>query len=168
MPSSAKNELRTDRLVLSPVADADAEFVLEMLNDPGWLANIGDRGVRTLKQARAYIADRFAGKAWWVARDAASGEPLGLCGVVPSRPGLTMPDLGYAFLARHSGKGYATEAAKTVLGHALGALGHSKLAAITTLANTPSQRVLEKIGFRRLGTRRLPDHDDDSAYFETA
>lgn len=157
--------LRTDRLVLSPVTEADAAFVLEMLNDPGWLANIGDRGVRDLEAARAYVAERFLGKAWWVVRDAAGGEPVGLCGIVPNRPGLDTPDLGYAFLARHSGKGYATEAAGAVLAHAMGPLGHRRLAAITTLANVPSQRVLEKLGFRREGQRRLPDHEDDSAYF---
>jgi len=160
-------DLQTERLRLTPVAQADAAFVLEMLNDPGWLANIGDRGVRTLEQASAYVTDRFEGKAWWVVRDAGSGEPLGLCGVVPTRPGLEMPDLGYAFLARHSGKGYATEAAQAVLEHAMGPLGHTRLAAITTLSNTPSQRVLEKLGFRRGEDRQLPDHPDASAYFET-
>jgi len=160
------SELATKRLRLTPVTAADTDFVMEMLNDPGWLANIGDRGVRTAEQARTYIAERFEGKAWWTVRDAATGEPLGLCGVVPTRPGMETPDLGYAFLARHSGKGYATEAAGAVLTHARSALGHAKLAAITTLANTPSQRVLEKLGFRRGEDRRLPDHEDDSAYFE--
>ena len=160
------SELSTARLRLTPVLDSDAEFVLAMLNDPGWLANIGDRGVRTLEQARAYIADRFAGKAWWVVRDAGSGEPLGLCGVVPTRPGMEVPDIGYAFLARHAGQGYATEAAQVVLDHARGPLGYSRLAAITTLANTPSQRVLEKLGFVRGADRQLPDHAEASAYFE--
>jgi RimJ/RimL family protein N-acetyltransferase len=159
-------ELSTDRLRLTPVTAADTDFVLEILNDPGWLANIGDRGVRTAEQARAYIADRFEGKAWWVVRDAGSGEALGLAGIVPTRPGMETPDLGYAFLARHSGKGYATEAAKAVLDHGREALGHSRLAAITTVSNTPSQRVLEKLGFVRGADRRLPDHEDDSAYFE--
>jgi len=160
------SELSTLRLRLTPVTAADTDFVLEILNDPGWIANIGDRGVRTAEQAVGYIADRFEGKAWWVVRDGGSGEALGLAGIVPTRPGLEVPDIGYAFLARHSGKGYATEAAQVVLDHARGPLGHSRLAAITSLANTPSQRVLEKLGFRRGADRRLPDHDDDSAYFE--
>jgi RimJ/RimL family protein N-acetyltransferase len=160
------SELSTPRLRLTSVEATDTPFVLEILNDPGWLANIGDRGVRTPEQARAYISDRFEGKAWWVVRDSGSGEALGLAGIVPTRPGLEVPDLGYAFLARHSGKGYATEAAQAVLDHARGPLGLARLAAITTLANTPSQRVLEKLGFRRGADRRLPDHDDDSAYFE--
>ncbi|HEY0436338.1 MAG TPA: GNAT family N-acetyltransferase [Phenylobacterium sp.] len=158
-------ELQTERLRLTPVEESDAEFVLEILNDPGWIANIGDRGVRTLDQARTYIAERFAGKAWWAVRERTGGEPLGLCGIVPTRPGLEMPDLGYAFLARHGGKGYATEAAAAVLAHARGSLGHPRLAAITTLANVPSQRVLEKLGFRRQADLELPDHDDPSAYF---
>jgi RimJ/RimL family protein N-acetyltransferase len=157
--------LRTDRLVLTPVTEADARFVLEILNDPGWLANIGDRGVRSLEQAEAYVAERFASNFWVVARDAESLEPLGLCGVVPTRFGLDAPDLGYAFLARQSGQGYATEAASAVLAHALGPLGHKRLMAFTTLRNTPSQRVLEKVGFRRQADRRLPDHADASAVF---
>ena len=157
--------LRTDRLVLTPVTTADVQFVLEILNDPGWLANIGDRGVRNPEQAKTYIAERFAPNFWVIARDADSLEPLGVCGVVPTRPGLEAPDLGYAFLARHSGKGYATEAAAAVLAYALGSLGHKRLMAITTLQNTPSQRVLEKIGFRRQADRQLPDHADASAVF---
>ena len=157
--------LRLRRLTLS---DTDAAFMIRLVNDPGWIANIGDRGVRDEDQARAYIADRFTPNFWMKVCDAATGEPLGLCGIVPTREGLDYPDLGYAFLARHSGKGYATEAASIVLAHALGPLGHPRLAAITSLDNTPSQRVLEKIGFRPLGVRNLPGHADDSAYFETA
>ena len=160
------SELRTARLTLDRVNADDAAFVLELLNDPGWLANIGDRGVHTIEEARAYIADRFERSFWLVVRDAASGEPLGLCGIVAARPGLTIPDLGYALLARHSGKGYATEAAHAVLAQALGPLNHQRMAAITSLENGPSQRVLEKIGFRRLGVKRLPDYAEDSAYFE--
>jgi len=41
-------ELRTERLTLTPPTADDADFVLELLNDPGWIKNIGDRGVRTL------------------------------------------------------------------------------------------------------------------------
>lgn len=155
-------QLATARLTLSPVVEADAAFVLELLNDPGWIRNIGDRGVRSLDAARAYIRDRFGASLWLVVRDAA-GERLGMCGLV-ERDVLDSPDLGYAFLARHSGKGYATEAAAAVLRHAREAMGLSKIAAITALENFASQRVLEKIGFRYVGTRDLPELGT-SAYF---
>ncbi|HEX3915759.1 MAG TPA: GNAT family N-acetyltransferase, partial [Caulobacteraceae bacterium] len=114
-------EFATERLSLSPPTPDDAAFVLELLNDPGWLANIGDRGVRTLEDARAYIVERFEKSLWLVVRDAA-GEPVGMCGLV-ERDGLDSPDIGYAYLARHSGKGYATEAARVVLRHAREVLG---------------------------------------------
>lgn len=156
--------LRTERLTLTPPTEADADFVLELLNDPGWIQNIGDRGVRTLDDAKAYIRDRFGKSLWLVVRDPA-GERVGMCGIVEGREGLDSPDLGYAFLARHSGKGYATESARAVLAHAREVLGLTKIAAITAPANTPSQRVLEKIGFRFQQMINLPGYDEPSAYF---
>lgn len=158
-------EFKTERLTLSPPTPDDAPFVLELLNDPGWIANIGDRGVRTLDEARTYIADRFAATPWFVVRDA-SGEPVGMCGIV-EREGLDSPDIGYAYLERHAGRGYATEAARVVLRHAREALGLSKIAAITAPDNTASQRVLEKIGLKFVQMINLPGHEDASAYFTT-
>lgn len=155
-------ELRTQRLILTPAVESDAAFVLELLNDPGWLRNIGDRGVRSLDDARAYIRDRLGQSLWLVARDA-TGEPLGMCGLV-EREVLDSPDLGYAFLERHSGKGYATEAAAAVLAHVREVMRLPKLAAITDPDNKPSQRVLEKLGFRYVETREL-EGIGRSAYF---
>jgi RimJ/RimL family protein N-acetyltransferase len=159
-------ELRTERLTLVPPTAEDADFVLELLNDPGWIANIGDRGVRTLADARAYIDDRFSKSLWLVVRDTETGERLGMCGLV-DREGLDHHDIGYAFLARHSGKGYATEAARVVLAHAMGPLGHKTILAITTPENTASQRVLEKIGLRFVQMINLPGHEEPSAFFTT-
>lgn len=147
--------LATARLALEPVAEADAAFMLELLNDPGWIANIGDRGVRTLEAARAYVDERMASGLWWVVRDRA-GAPLGLCGLVEGRDGLEAPDLGYAFLERHCGQGYATEAAGALLGHLRDTLGLTQLCAVTDLQNAASQRVLIKIGFTPAGERHLP------------
>lgn len=155
-------ELRTARLNLTPAAQADAAFVLELLNDPGWIRNIGERGVRSLDDARAYIRDRFSQSLWLVVRDAA-GEPLGVCGLA-ERDVLDSPDLGYAFLERHSGQGYATEAAAAVVRHVREALRLPKLAAITDPANQASRRVLAKLGFRYIDTRDLPGIGP-SAYF---
>ena len=49
------SRIETDRLILRQFAMDDAGFVLELLNDPAWLQHIGDRGVRTLADARAYL-----------------------------------------------------------------------------------------------------------------
>jgi ribosomal-protein-alanine N-acetyltransferase len=158
-------ELRTQRLRLTGVAFDDDAFVLELLNDPGWLENIGDRGVRTIADARTYIRERFWASPWFVVRDEA-GDRLGMCGLV-DREGLEHHDIGYAFLACHSGKGYATEAARAVLRHGLESLGHATILAVTKPHNTPSQRVLEKIGLRRVGTVVLPGNEHSSVLFST-
>ncbi len=154
--------LATERLTLTPPTLADAAFVLELLNDPGWVRNIGDRGVSTVDQAGAYIADRFSATAWFVIRDAA-GTPLGMCGLV-NRPGLDHLDIGYALLERYAGKGYATEAARAVLAHAR-VLGHTTVLGITAPDNTASQRVLEKIGLRFVQMIDIPGWEGPSALY---
>ena len=166
MSAPGSPSLRTERLTLTPPVVADAAFVLELLNDPGWIANIGDRGVRDLDAARDYIVERFSKSPWFVVRTA-DGEAVGMCGIVVGREGLDSPDIGYAFLARHAGHGYATEAARVVLAHAREQLGLEKVAAITSPGNTASQRVLEKIGLRFVEMRELPGWDEPSAYYST-
>jgi RimJ/RimL family protein N-acetyltransferase len=157
-------ELRTARLLLSPVLVSDADFIFELLNDPGWVRNIGDRGIRSIEDAAAYIPRRFPSDGWFLIRHADAGERLGVCGLV-EREALDSPDLGYALLTRHAGKGYATEAAQAVATYARDVLRLPKLAAITHPANRASQRVLEKLGFRYVDTRALPGIDGASAYF---
>src|SRR5690554_8039655 len=48
--------LETARLLLSPLAGEDAGFILELLNEPAFVRDIGDKGVRTLEDAHAYLA----------------------------------------------------------------------------------------------------------------
>lgn len=158
-------ELRTERLTLSEITPDDADFMLELMNDPGWIRNIGDRGIRTVDGARAYIAERFAPQFWLLVRDPA-GERVGVCGIL-KRDGLDHPDIGYAYLERHSGRGYATEAAAAVLRHAREEMGLRTVLAITAPDNTPSQRVLEKIGLKFVQIINLPGVDGPSAFFST-
>jgi [ribosomal protein S5]-alanine N-acetyltransferase len=159
--------LATARLTLRDMTEADAAFVLELLNEEGFLANIGDRGVRTLDQARGYIRERVLasyqthGFGMWLAQ---AGEAVGMAGLV-KRDGLDIPDLGYAILERHWGRGYAAEAAAGVLKHAHQGLGLARLAAITTPDNRPSQAVLRKIGFSYERNIQLPGVTGESAYF---
>ncbi len=49
------NILETDRLILCKLSPDDAAFILELLNDPSFLQFIGNKGVRTLDDARDYI-----------------------------------------------------------------------------------------------------------------
>lgn len=157
--------LVTNRLTLSEMAVDDSGFILALLNDPGWIQNIGARGVRTDEDAKAYIRDRFLPSCWFVARNS-TGEPVGVCGLV-EREGLEHPDIGYAFLQQWSGQGYATEAAAAVLAYARRELGRTTILAIVKPHNRPSRRVLEKIGLHFVGLVDLPGHDEQSALFST-
>lgn len=162
--------LETERLVLREVTEADAPFVLELLNSSGFIENIGDRGVRTLDEAAAYIRDRMLasyaehGFGMWVVEQKLGGAPVGLAGLV-KREGLDVPDVGYAFLARAWGQGYAQETAAAVVAHARERLGLTALAAITSPENYASMAVLRKIGFTFQGMIELPGVERESTYF---
>jgi RimJ/RimL family protein N-acetyltransferase len=164
--------LETERLALSELEPADAPFILELVDGPGFRENIGDRGVRDLDGARGYIEGVMGGYAkngfgLWRLDLKATGEPVGICGLV-KRDGLELPDVGYAILERFWGSGFATESAAAVLAHGHRVLGLPRISAITKPTNLGSIAVLEKIGLKFLGLRLLPGADSEICYFETA
>jgi len=145
--------LETDRLVLRRMSTDDAEFELRLLNEPSFLRFIGDRGVRTLEDARAYIlkgpVDMYErlGFGLYITELKGEGVPIGICGLV-KRDFLEDVDIGFAFLPGFWGQGYASEAASAVMEYAKGTLGLKRLVAITNPDNQSSIRLLEKLGFR--------------------
>ena len=153
--------IETARLVMRRLSEEDAAFILDLLNQPSFVEHIGDRGVRTLDDARGYIRDRIVasyerygfGLYGVVVKE--TGELGGLCGLV-KRDGLDDPDLGFAFLPQHWSKGYAVEAASAATEHAARDVGLGRLVAITSPGNLRSIRVLEKIGFAFEKELRLP------------
>ena len=145
---------RTDRLALRTLdPEGDAAFILELLNDPGWLRFIGDRGVRTLEDAAAYVRNGPAtswgqnGFALLAVERTETPGPIGMCGLL-KRDALDAPDLGFAFLPAARGSGYAREAAAGALRWAREAHGLDRILAITSPDNERSIRLLEKLGFR--------------------
>jgi RimJ/RimL family protein N-acetyltransferase len=158
--------LETDRLILRQLSTEDAEFILELVNEPSFIQNIGDRGVRTLEDARAYIL-RVAissyeknGFGLYLVELRDSGQSIGMCGLI-KRDGLEDVDIGYAFLPGFWLKGYAVESAAAVKNYARDALGLKRLVAITDPANQGSIRVLEKIGLKYEKMVRLSAEDID-------
>lgn len=147
------NILETERLILRQFSAEDAEFILQLVNEPSFLQNIGDRGVRTLEHARAYISNgpvaSYAknGFGLYLVTRKETGESIGMCGLI-KRDTLDDVDIGYAFLPKFWGKGYAVEAAQAVKAHAKDVIGLKRLVAITNPDNEGSIRVLEKIGLR--------------------
>jgi RimJ/RimL family protein N-acetyltransferase len=144
---------QTARLRLRRLDTGDAAFMFELVNDRSWIDNIGERNVRTLDDARRYIEDsalamyeRF-GFGLYAGDVNETGEPAGICGLV-KREGLDDVDLGFAFLPRFRGAGYALEASRAVLSHATETLKCRRVVAIVSRHNSRSIRLLGKLGFR--------------------
>lgn len=145
--------IETARLVLREFVAEDAEFLVALLNSPGWLEFIGDRNVRDRAAARRYIEDnlrdgyRRDGFGFWHLGLRSSDQPVGMCGLT-RRDYLDAPDIGYALLPEHAGRGYAIEAARGVLDHARRVLALTRLLAITDAGNGRSVALLERLGMQ--------------------
>ena len=142
----------TDRLVLREMVADDAEFVFELLNTPSFLKYIGDRGVRSVDDARMFVQERYRqsyldhGYGLYTVELKDDHKPVGICGFV-RRDTLPGPDIGFAFLPQFEGKGYGFESALTVMEYGRNVLGFDQVLAITTPDNQASIRLLEKLGF---------------------
>lgn len=162
--------LTTERLLLRELTAADAPFVLALLNEPSFIAHIGDRGVRTLDGARDYIANgpwtRYAvhGFGLWLVERRDPAEPIGVCGLI-KRDTLPDPDIGFAFRPAFWSQGYAFEAACAVKTYARDVLHVPQLLAIVSPSNGPSIRLLGKLGFQFERITRLTPHGDDIALY---
>ena len=145
--------IETPRLRLREFTLGDAPFVLELLNDPAFLNNVGDRGVRTIADAEKYITDKLLrnyrdhGFGLYVMELKESGDGIGTCGLV-QRDYLDVPDIGFSVLEPFTRRGYTFEAASAVLGWARNALHLTRIVAVTRASNTVTHRLLEKLGLR--------------------
>jgi ribosomal-protein-alanine N-acetyltransferase len=162
--------LETERLVLRLLSPEDADFILELVNDPGWLQFIGDKGVRTPEDARAYIR---SGPMAMVARHGFGlyltelkdgAVPIGICGLI-KRHGLADVDVGFAFLPAFRAKGYALEAAVATMEYGRKTLGMTRIVAITTPDNHASIKLLRKLGMRFENMIRLPGDSEELSLF---
>ncbi|MCH9649451.1 MAG: GNAT family N-acetyltransferase [Deltaproteobacteria bacterium] len=158
--------LETERLRLRELTLADAPFALELVNDPSWIRFIGDRGIHTLDDARRYLREgpmaSYAqfGLGLFLTELPESGIPIGLCGLL-RRPTLDAPDIGFAFLPRFWGKGYAYEAAKAVIDWSEETHAFPLVLAITLEENRSSIRLLEKLGLRFEKPVRQPGDEEE-------
>ena len=162
--------LETERLVLRQLTPDDAEFILELLNDPSFIRNIGDRNVRTIEDACSYILNgpvaSYAknGFGLYLVLLKETQEPIGMCGLI-KRDGLEDVDIGYALLPRYWSRGYAVEAAQATKEYAREMIGLKRIVAIVDPVNAGSIRVLEKIGLQYETMVRLSADDIDLKLF---
>lgn len=144
--------LETSRLHIRRLELDDAGFIYRLVNDPDWLSFIGDKNVSSLDDARHYIETgpmaMYREHGFGLNRVALKDidEPIGICGIL-QRETLAYPDLGFALLPEFRCHGYALEAARAIIEHAITVLEVSELLAIVQPANKASIGLLENLGF---------------------
>ena len=151
-------QLETERLILRRLTLDDARFMLGIWNDPAFIRNVGDRGIRTEEQAVAALqtgalslyAEYGYGPYVMVRRS--DGTEIGICGLF-KRENLADPDIGFGVLPEYCGQGYASEAAFEVL-------GIDNRAAIVSPENAPSIALIEKLGLRFDRKFTMPGDDE--------
>lgn len=157
--------LETDRLNLRWVEATDAEFIMRLLNEPGWLQYIGDKGIRTINDANGYIKKgpramyEREGFGLFLTERKEDLTPIGLCGLI-KRDGLEDVDIGFAFLSDYQSQGYAFEAARATVELAKD-IGLKRIVAITTKENESSSKLLEKLDMQLEGYVTLPNDTEE-------
>lgn len=143
----------TLRLQLRALTLRDAPFILELVNDPDCIRFIGDRNVHDIQDAQNYLLNgplkmyEEHGIGLLMVIDSQDLHPIGMCGLL-QRDYMSIPDIGYAFMPKYRGHGYAFEAANAVLRHAREQFKIEKVAAMVSPDNEISIALLEKLGLQ--------------------
>jgi len=156
--------LETERLIIREALPKDAVFFLKVMNTEGWLANIGDRGMRTIEDTQKHIEvlhDEYKknGYGYYVMDIKSDRATVGTVGIM-KRDHLEHIDIGYALLPEYEGNGYATEGARALLHYAMQVLNLSPICAVTSFTNYASHKILERIGLHKIGTTTWPNGDE--------
>jgi RimJ/RimL family protein N-acetyltransferase len=165
--------LETERLIIRQLSVEDAPFIFELVNEPSWLRFIGDKKVRTIDDARNYILNgpiesyERNGFGLYLIELKETGAALGICGLI-KRETLKDVDIGFAFLPKFWGKGYAVEAGAAVIELGKTAFGLRRIVAITSPDNHSSIKVLERLGMRFEGLIQLAEHELEVKLFALA
>ena len=151
--SPAANELRTERLVLRRWRAEDRDPFAALNADPVVMEHFPatlSRSDSDAMIARAQAALESRGWGWWCLE--IDGHCAGFVGLsVPTFEAHFTPcvEIGWRMASICWGKGYATEAARLVLGFGFEEIGLDEIVSFTTVANWRSRRVMERIGMRR-------------------
>jgi [ribosomal protein S5]-alanine N-acetyltransferase len=164
--------LETDRLKLRQLTLQDAPFILQLVNEPAWIENIGDKNVHNLQDAENYLlagplkSYEENGYGLFLTELKVKGVPVGMCGLV-KREFFDTPDIGFAFMREYWGLGFASEAAKATCDYACTQLRINEILGFTSVDNIASMRVLEKIGLKYDKIVELPGYNEPSRLFSS-
>lgn len=152
-------QLETDRLTLRQWKREDYSDYAKLNADPAVMQFFPAVLSQQESDAQAArITQLIAEKGWgfWAVELKINGQFIGFVGLhsqdeqsgIPNAPFI---EIGWRLAKEHWGKGYASEAANRALQFAFEELAAPSIYAFTSLPNTPSQKVMEKIGMTNIG-----------------
>jgi RimJ/RimL family protein N-acetyltransferase len=162
--------VETPRLRIRELTIDDAEFVFRLVNEPSFLANIGDKGVRNLEDAKQFIlkspwtCQEKQGHGQFLVELKEGGDPVGVCGLL-YREALDVTDVGFAILPQYWRRGIAYEAASAVLEYGHSTLGIDTIVGLTSEDNLASIGVLEKLGMNFEKIVKMADDDPGTVLY---
>jgi RimJ/RimL family protein N-acetyltransferase len=168
--SGAMKILETKRLTLRPLRTDDADFMLELMNEPAFIRNVADRGIRNRADATAYIEEKILPSyanfnfGFYRVDLKETSAPIGICGLV-KRETLQDVDVGFSILERYWGNGYAFEAAAAMMEYGRTILGLARIVGVTARGNLASIGLLEKLGLKFQRKIHLPGYGKESLLF---
>jgi ribosomal-protein-alanine N-acetyltransferase len=149
--------LHTERLVLRPVCDADQENVFKGFSHPE-VTRYFDLTYPTLEATAAqmewYKTNSHNGTGYYWAVTNTTGDFMGVFSIYFINQTHHKAEIGYWLLPEFWGKGFASEALKTILHFAQHHLSLHRISAEIEPENTDSWKLLQKLGFELEGTFR--------------
>lgn len=145
--------ITTNRTHIRQLNLGDAKFIIELVNQKSWLQFIGDKKIYTLTDAENYLTNgpismyKNHGFGLYAVENISNQTIIGICGII-KRNTLPDADLGYAFLDKFTGNGYAYEACEAVIDYAKQELNLHTILAITMPENIRSIHLLKKLNFK--------------------
>ena len=164
-----KTQLETDRLLLRRFRKSDLDALVALNGDEESMRFVS---APLTREQVAGVIDWFAsewrrlGYGWFAVVEKQTHRLIGQCGLqcLEGRPEDREAELAFVIDKRVWSKGYATEAAREVITFGFGTGGLERIVAVTMTVNVPSQRVLQKLGFRHVHSDWIDDHE--LMYFE--
>ncbi|QNL51089.1 GNAT family N-acetyltransferase [Olivibacter sp. SDN3] len=147
--------IETDRLILREILPEDVDDLFLLEADPDVHRYVGNNPVKSKAEIRKYIdsvrqqyVDNGIGH--WAAVEKSSNYFIGWAGLTLIKETINNHihyySLGYRFIRKYWGVGYATEAAKAALTYGFDTLGLKAIYAIANCENINSNKVLSKVG----------------------
>ena len=151
---------QTDRIMLRPWRESDAEALFKYASDPEVGPRAGWPPHKSVEESLMVIRTLFCGEGMWAVVWKETGEPIGCVGYLPSTSSnlkieTDQAEVGYWIARPYWGKGICTEALGLVMDHCFGEKGFSTLWGTYFPSNPASGRVMEKCGFTDTGRETI-------------